>query len=67
MLLRFLFWVGVVYLAYRVIKTLVFSRPPQNGQNQVKGKNRQQALDLSKMNVEDAKFEEIDEKKKNGK
>ncbi len=67
MLLRFLFWVCVVYLAYRVIKTLVFSGPPQNGQNQVKGKNRQQALDLSKMNVEDAKFEEIDEKKKNGK
>lgn len=67
MLLRFLFWAAFVYFAYRLIRALVFNTPPQTGQNQVKGKNRQQALDLSNMNVEDAKFEEIDEKKKNGK
>jgi len=66
-MLRFLFWVGMVYLAYRVIKALVFSGPPKTGQNQVKGKNRHRALDLSNTQVEDAKFEEIDEKKKNGK
>jgi len=66
-MLRFLFWVCVVYLAYRVIKMLVFSGPAPTEQNQVKGKNRHRALDLSKLNVEDAKFEEIDEKRKNGK
>jgi hypothetical protein len=67
MLLRFLFWAALVYLAYRVIRALVFSGPSKTGQDQVKGKNRNRALDLSNMNVEDAKFEEIDEKKKNGK
>jgi hypothetical protein len=66
MVIRFLFWAAIVYLAYRVISALVFSGPPKAGQNQVKGKNRNRALDLSGMNVEDAKFEEIDEKKKNG-
>jgi len=66
-MLRILFWVCMVYLAYRVIKALVFSGPPKTGENQVQGKPRHRALDLSKMNVEDAKFEEIDEKKKNGK
>lgn len=67
MLIRFLFWVCMVYLAYRVINALIFSGPPKTNENQVKGKNRNRALDLSNMNVEDAKFEEIDEKKKNGK
>lgn len=67
MLLRFLFWVCVVYLAYRVIRALVFSGPPPAESNPVKGKNRHRSLDLSKLNVEDAKFEEIDEKRKNGK
>jgi len=67
LLLRFLFWAALVYLAYRVIRALVFSGPPKADQNQVKGKNRNSSLDLSRMNVEDARFEEIDEKKKNGK
>jgi len=67
MLLRFLFWAAVVYLAYRVITALVFGGPPKAGENRVKGKPRNPALDLSNMNVEDAKFEEIDGKKKNGK
>jgi len=66
-MLRILFWVCIVYLAYRVINALVFSGPPKAGENRVKGKPRNPALDLSKMNVEDAKFEEIDGKKKNGK
>lgn len=66
MLLRFLFWAAIVYLAYRAINALVFSGPPA-GENRVKGKPRNPGLDLSNMNVEDAKFEEIDAKKKNGK
>lgn len=67
MLLRFLFWACIVYLAYRVINALVFSGPPKVGENRVQGKPRNPGLDLSRMNVEDAKFEEIDAKKNNGK
>jgi hypothetical protein len=67
MLLRFLFWAAIIYLAYRVMRTLVFGVPPKRKQNQVKGKPQNRPLDLSHLDVEDAKFEEIDEKKKNSK
>jgi hypothetical protein len=67
MLLRFLFWAAIIYLAYRVISILVFGVPPKRRQEQVKGKPQNRPLDLSQLDVEDAKFEEIDEKKKNGK
>jgi hypothetical protein len=67
MLIRFLFWAAVIYLAYRVINALVFGAPPKFRQNEVKGKPRNRPLDLSNMNVEDAKFQEIDEKTKDSK
>lgn len=67
MLLRILFWAIVIYLAYRIINTLVFGLPPKRKQEQVKGRPQNRPLDLSQFDVEDAKFEEIDEKKKNGK
>jgi hypothetical protein len=61
MLTRILFWTLVVYLAYRLIKVLVFGPSPRSEQKQVRGKPRNAPLDLSKHNVEEAKFEEIKE------
>jgi len=64
MLTRFLFWAAMLYLAYRVIKVLVLGAPAKPPANQVQGKPKNRPLDLSQMNVEDAKFEEINEKTK---
>ena len=61
MLTRILFWILVVYLAYRLIKVLVFGLSQRSRQEQVQGKPRNTPLDLSQYNVEDAKFEEIKE------
>jgi hypothetical protein len=61
MLTRILFWTLVVYLAYRLIKVLVFGPLQRSEQKQVRGKPRTTPLDLSKHQVEDAKFEEIKE------
>ncbi len=67
MLTRFLFWALLVYLAYRVIKALVFGPSRQTYQNKVQGKPKKEPLDLSNLDVEDAKFEEIKEKAKDSK
>ena len=67
MLIRFLFWALLIYLAYRVIKALIFGTPGQAPPNQVKGKPRNRPLDLSGQDVEDAKFEEIKENTKDRK
>ncbi len=61
MLTRILFWILVLYLAYRLIKVLVFGPSQRDAQKQVQGKPRNAPLDLSKHDVEDAKFEEIKE------
>jgi hypothetical protein len=63
-MLRFLFWALIIYLAYRVINALVFSAPPKHEHDQVKGKPTNRPLDLSNMDVEDAKFQEIKENNK---
>lgn len=59
MLIRLLFLAAIIYLAFRLIRALVFGAPPKSGQNEIKGKPKNRPLDLSNMNVEDAKFEEI--------
>jgi len=64
MLIRILFLAVIIYLTYRLIKIFVFGLPPKSGPNQIKGKPKNRPLDLSKMNVEDAQFEEIEEKTK---
>jgi len=63
-MLRFLLLALIIYLAYRVISALVFSAPPKREHDQVKGKARNRPLDLSNMDVEDAKFREIKENTK---
>ncbi|MDZ7359732.1 MAG: hypothetical protein ONB46_03250 [candidate division KSB1 bacterium] len=66
MLMRFLFLALIIYLAYRVINALVFGAPPKREHDQVKGKPRNRPLDLSNLDVEDAKFQEIKENNKDG-
>jgi hypothetical protein len=67
MLIRFLFWVLIAYLAYRLIKALVLGPPTRQDQHKVQGKPKNRPLDFSRMDVEDAKFEEVKEEKKDGK
>jgi hypothetical protein len=64
MFIRLLFWAAILYLAYRVITMLVFGALSKPKENQIKGKPKNRALDLSGMDVEDAKYEEIKEKTK---
>jgi hypothetical protein len=61
MLTRFLFWALLVYLAYRAIKALVLGPPRPAPPDQVRGKPKNRPLDLSNLEVEDAKFEDIKE------
>ncbi|MDZ7343065.1 MAG: hypothetical protein ONA90_00980 [candidate division KSB1 bacterium] len=64
MLFRFLFWALILYLIYRLFKALFLGPPNKQTQHQVRGKPKQTSLDLSNLEVEDAKFEEIEEKPK---
>ena len=64
MLFRFLFWALILYLVYRLFKALVIGPPNKQDQQQVRGKPKHPSLDLSNADVEDAKFEEIEEKPK---
>ncbi|MDZ7267353.1 MAG: hypothetical protein ONB48_08495 [candidate division KSB1 bacterium] len=60
-MLRLLFWALLFYLAYRVLRAALAgkrrapSRPIQGGQSKP-------PLDLSRQDVEDAKFEEVRKK-----
>ena len=67
MLIRFLFWALLIYVAYLIMKALVFGPSRQAPPNQVQGRPKNRPLDLSGHDVEDAKFEEIKEKAKDGK
>jgi len=60
MIFRLLFWIVLFYLAYQVIRLLL--KGAQREQDRVQGRTKKQPLDLSKMDVEDAKFEEVKKK-----
>jgi len=63
-MLRLIFYALLVYIAYQVLRLLLRSsnqgQPPEAG---VRGRQKQKSLDLSGMDVEDAKFEEIKKKR----
>jgi hypothetical protein len=67
MLIRLIFWVLLAYLAYRLIKALVLGPASKTEQHKVQGKPKNRPLDLSSLDVEDAKFEEIKEESKESK
>jgi len=64
MMIRFLFWLLVFYLLFRVLRQWV-SRPAGKGappQPPVSGPPPQKILDLSNADIEDAKFHEVKKK-----
>lgn len=62
-MIRLLFYALLIYLAFQVLR-LLMRRAAARAQSeaQVRGRQKQQSLDLSGMDVEDAKFEEIKRK-----
>lgn len=65
-LFRFIFWVMVFYLIYKILRRWfrsLFYPAESQSQVQVKGKSKPKApLDLSRRDVEDAEYEEIKQK-----
>ena len=60
-MIRFLLWVLLFVLGYRLLKGLGSKPPEKNGE--VQGKRNSKPLDLSRTDVQNARFEDIDEKK----
>ena len=58
-LFRLIFWGLLGYLAYRVIRQVLFRAPDEP---QVKGKPKQKPLNIDKSQIEDADFEELNDK-----
>ncbi|RMD99333.1 MAG: hypothetical protein D6814_05780 [Calditrichaeota bacterium] len=61
MFIRFILWLIIFYLAYRLIKNWISQPPPKR---EVKGKPKNKPLDLSDADVEDAKFRELHDESK---
>jgi len=59
-MLQLFLWILVIYLGYKMIKALALS--PAKKKDEVMGKKNTKPLDLSRTEVQDAKFEDIDEK-----
>jgi len=60
-MLRLLLWIMVFYVGYKMLKGMASS--PSKKNEEVMGKKKSKPLDLSKTDVQDARFEDIDEKK----
>ena len=60
-MIRLLLWVLVLVLGYRMLKSLGSKPSEKNGE--VMGKGKSQPLDLSRTDIQNARFEDIDEKK----
>jgi len=58
-IIRYIFWGLLIFIGYRAIKR-VFTQPPKN--SEVKGKPKQKNLNIDESKIEDADFEELDEK-----
>ena len=58
-ILRYLFWGLLLYIGFRAIKQ-VFTQPTR--ESEVKGKPKQKNLNIDESKIEDADFEELDEK-----
>jgi len=60
MFIRLIFTGLIFYLGYRFVKSLMKKGPHQE---EIKGKNKNQPLDLKKSDVTDARFEDIEDGK----
>lgn len=58
-LLRLLFWGLLIYFAYKAIQQVLGKRTREP---EVKGKPKQKPLNIDESKIEDAEFEELDDK-----
>ena len=62
-MIRLFLFALLIYIAYHVVRMLLLgARASEQAEARVRGRQKQQSLDLSGMDVEDAKFEEIKKK-----
>jgi hypothetical protein len=62
-MIRLLLYILLIYIAFHVLRMLLRgTRSHDSSDAHVRGRQKQQSLDLSGMDVEDAKFEEIKKK-----
>jgi hypothetical protein len=61
-MLRLIFWLLLIYFGIKTVQSM--TRRPGKEEEQVKGRPASKPLDLSRSDVQDARFEDIDEKKK---
>ncbi len=60
MFLRFILLVIIGYVSYRLIKSMIMT---EIRKSEIRGKPKKDTMNLDNEDIEDAKFEEIDEDK----
>jgi hypothetical protein len=60
-MLRLIFWILLIYFGIKTVQGM--TRRTEKEGEQVKGRPKNKPLDLSRSDVQDARFEDIDEKK----
>lgn len=60
-MLRLIFWILLIYFGIKTVQGM--TRRSEKEEEQVKGRPKSKPLDLSRSDVQDARFEDIDEKK----
>jgi len=63
-MLRLIFWMLLIYFGVKTVQ--VMTRRPEKEDPRVKGRPKNEPLDLSRSDVQDARFEDIDDGKKKG-
>lgn len=63
-MLRLIFWMLLIYFGVKTVQ--VMTRRPEKEDPRVKGRPKNEPLDLSRSDVQDARFEDIDEGRKKG-
>lgn len=58
-LIQFLLWALFFYLGYKVVKRAI---QPKQGGTTVRGRAKKKSLDIDESQIEDAEFEDIDNK-----
>ncbi|MBN2201232.1 hypothetical protein JW777_04695 [bacterium] len=63
-MLRLIFWMLLIYFGIKTVR--VMTRRPDKEDPRVKGRPKNEPLDLSRSDVQDAHFEDIDDGRKKG-
>jgi hypothetical protein len=65
-MLRLIFWMLLIWFGIKTVRSMTRPAVRREG-DQVRGRPKNEPLDLSRSDVQDARFEDIDEKKETGK